>query len=93
MSTSDGSVNKGSVSGGAGGRRLIRSALNWWRVLNTEWNNKGLLLMESINLIDGCGVSGVMTALAVSSGLRLIMPPRTALALFTRQLPPRKVNI
>lgn len=61
--------------------------------MNTECNNKGLLLMESISLIDGCGVSGLMMALAVSSGLGVIIPPHMALALFTRQLPPRKVNI
>lgn len=93
MSTSDSGVNKGGISGAAGGRRLIRSALNWRCVLNTERKNKGLLLMESISLIDGCGVSCVAMALAASSGLRLIMPPRMALVLFTRQLPPRKVNI
>lgn len=58
-----------------------------------ERNNKGLLLMESISLVDGCRVSSVLAALAGSSGLGVIIPPRMALALFTRQLPPRKVNI
>lgn len=69
-----------------------------WRVLDTECNNKGLLLMDSISLIDGCCVSGAMIAVAVSAGLGVIIPPRK-LALFTRQLPSaagcqlRKVNI
>lgn len=49
--------------------------------------------MESISLTDGCHVSGVMMAPVVSSGLCVIIPPRMARALFTRQLPPRKVNI
>lgn len=34
----------------------------------TEHNNRGLLLMESIRLIDGWRVSGVMIEPAVSGG-------------------------
>lgn len=44
--------------------------------------------MDSISLVDGCRVSGAMIAAAVSSGPGVITPPRMALALFTRQLPP-----
>lgn len=51
--------------------------------------------MESISLLDGWRVSGAAMAMAptVSSGPSMIIPPRTELALFTRQLPPGKVNI